>query len=303
MKKITGLYTALVTPFEEDGGLDEAGLRHLIRRQIAAHVDGITVLGTTGESPALTAEERQRIILISREETLDKIQLMVGTGCCSTAQTIEQTRIAKSLGADSALIVCPYYIRPTQEGIYQHFATIAEAVALPIVVYNIPGRTGQNIHTDTLLRLAESRAICGVKDSSGSMMQIMDVIEKIGRDNAFFSILSGDDAMTIPVMSLGGHGLISVISNLVPDEVVQLIREAQAGDFAAARRSHFSLSSLMHAAFIETNPIPIKAMMNMRGLPSGYCRLPLSPLSPINEQNLRSVLNLLLCKSSHPPSF
>lgn len=291
MKRIEGFYTAIVTPFLENGEVDYDGLRQLIRLQIAAGVDGIVALGTTGEAPTLSAKEKENIIAISREETQGKIYLMVGTGNYSTNKTIEETRIAKWLGADSVLIVTPYYNRPTQEGIYLHFKAVAEAVEIPIMVYNIQSRTGQNICTETLYRLAQIPQICSVKEASGSVPQMIEVFEQISRLRKDFTLLSGDDLLTVPSMSLGGKGVISVIGNIVPLQVRELVDACLRGDYTKAREIHYKLLPIVKLAFIETNPIPVKAMMNQSGIQVGKCRLPLCDLTQANQQLLNEALN------------
>lgn len=283
MKKIEGFYTAIITPFLENGEVDYEGLRQLIRFQIAAGADGIAALGSTGEAPTLSAKEKENIIRISREETQGKILLMVGTGNYSTNKTIEETRIAKWLGADSVLIVTPYYNRPTQEGIYLHFKAVAEAVDIPIMVYNIQSRTGQNICTETLYRLAQIPQIRSVKEASGSIPQMIEVLEQIARLRKDFTMLSGDDLFTLPSMALGGRGIISVIGNIVPLHVRELVDACMRGDYSKAREIHYKLLPIMKMAFLETNPIPIKAMMGRFEMPEGGCRLPLCNLTAQTE--------------------
>lgn len=269
---IKGLYTALITPFTPDGEIDLAGLRTLIERQIAAGVDGILVLGTTGEAPTLTADEKITIIETARDTIKGRLPLMVGTGSNSTQQTITQSKQAESLGASSLLIVTPYYNKPTQEGLLKHFSAIAEAVTLPILAYNIQGRTGVNLATETLRKIPR---LAGVKEASGNLAQMMQVYQTICQNNENFSLMSGDDALTLPLMALGGHGVISVISNLYPEELKNLVKACFQGQFEQAKKMHYALLSAIHSAFVETNPISIKAMMRKEGLPAGKCRLPL----------------------------
>lgn len=290
---LQGLYTAIVTPFDSQGALDEQGLRRHLRFQIASGVEGIVALGITGEAPTLTHEEQKCVIQIGVEETKGQASLIVGTGSYSTNQTIENTLLAQQLGADAALIVTPYYNKPTQEGLYRHFKTIAESVHLPICIYNTQGRTGQNIQTETLLRLASIPNIIAVKESSGSIAQINEVIQMLSPRYPDFSILSGDDVLTLPLMALGGHGIISVASNLIPKPVKQLVDACARNDFPLARSLHYQLAPLFKAAFIETNPIPIKAAMQMRGMPAGPCRLPLCDLAPENLEKLRLAMQSL----------
>jgi len=290
---LTGVYTAIVTPFTQEGHIDHEGLRRNLRFQVEQGVDGVVVLGTTGESPTLSPDEKKQVIQIAVEEVKGQISLLVGTGSYSTQQTLLQTQQAEAEGADAALIVTPYYNKPTQEGIYQHFQAICRATRLPICVYNIQGRTGQNIQTDTLKRIAEFETIIGVKEASGNITQMGDVIETIVAAYPHFSVLSGDDALTLPLMALGGHGVISVVSNLVPHAVCALVKAAQAGRFTEARKWHYQLLPLFKSAFIETNPIPIKAAMEWCGMAAGPCRLPLCDLSSTSAQFLQQVVQTL----------
>ncbi len=297
MPKITGTYTALVTPFDRHGHLDEENLQRNIHYQLANNIDGLILLGTTGESPTLTEPEKIRIIEIAKKNVQGRCHLMVGTGSYSTQQAIQNTKKAENLGADSVLVVTPYYNKPTQEGIIQHFRAIAEAVSLPIMIYNIPGRCGSNITPTSLRYLSEIPNIVGVKESAGSITQISEIIEMISRSNPHFSVMSGDDALTLPLISLGGHGVISVASNLIPQEVRTLVKHALRGDFDKAQDSHYQLSPLFRALFIETNPIPIKAAMNLCGFSTGGCRLPLSNLSTEHHEVLENVLTQMKLKT------
>lgn len=293
MLHLKGLYTVAITPFDEHGHLDEQGFRENLRFQLTHRVDGIVLLGTTGEAPTLTHEEQARIITIGAEEVKGKAVLMVGTGSYSTAEAIEKTAMAKKLGADVALIVTPYYNKPTQEGMYRHFKAIAEAVVLPICVYNIQGRTGTNMQTDTLARLAKIPQIISVKEASGNVSQMMEVIQQVAQYRPGFTVLSGDDALTLPLMALGGHGILSVVSNLCPQPMRQLVDACAKGDFAEARKLHYQLLPFFKAAFIETNPIPIKAAMQASGQAAGSCRLPLCDLMPENFEKLCGVIHQL----------
>lgn len=288
--KVKGVHTAIVTPMNASGELDENGLRANIRFQIKNEVDGIVALGTTGEAPTLSDQEKSRIMKICAEEINGKALYMVGTGSYATQQTIENTLKAEQHGADMALIVSPYYNKPTQEGIYRHFKAIADAVNTPIVVYNIAGRTGLNIQTDTLKRLADLPRIVGVKEASGNIIQMCDVIETLSRNRPDFSVMSGDDSLTLALMAMGGHGVISVLSNLVPASIKALVRHMEEGKYDQARTIHYELAPLFRAAFIETNPIPIKAAMDFCGMAAGGCRLPLCGLSEENAQKLKAVL-------------
>ncbi|MBA3815376.1 MAG: 4-hydroxy-tetrahydrodipicolinate synthase [Parachlamydiaceae bacterium] len=291
MIPLKGVYTALITPFDKEGNLDEEGLRQLIRHQIDNQIDGVVLLGSTGESPTVTKEEQKRIILTGREETSNKTLFMIGTGSYSTAQTIENSVLAQKLGADCALVVTPYYNKPTQEGLYQHFKALAKAVDLPIVIYNPPHRTGQNLLTETLKRLLDIPTIIGIKESTGNITQMSEVVEVVREWRPEFNVLTGDDALTLSMMALGGCGVISVVSNLIPAKIKELYLAAANGDFALARDLHYRLMPLFKAAFIETNPIPIKAAMNLCGFPAGECRLPLCALSVENMSELQLTLS------------
>lgn len=293
-EKLKGVYTAIVTPFLPSGLLDEEGLRKNIRFQIESGIDGIVALGTTGETPTLTLLEQEVVIATARKETEGKVPLFVGTGTNATEKTVENTLKAKKMGADGALIVTPYYNRPTQEGIFRHFAQIAERTGFPICVYNMPARTGQNIQTETLQRLAAIPHIIGVKESSGSFSQLSDVIELVTGKKQDFQVMTGDDAFLIPTMALGGHGVISVVANLFPKEMKAIYTAAEQGNFKKAKDLYFTLYPFIKVSFIETNPIPIKAAMEMAGLAGGNCRLPLCELSLENRDKLRRVLNDLL---------
>ena len=253
-------------------------------------IDGLFLLGTTGESSTLLQEEQARIISIGVKEANKKVPVWVGTGSYCTRQTIEKTKRAKDLGADVALIVTPYYNKPTQEGIYRHFETIAASVEMPIVVYNIPGRCGANIETPTLLRIAGLPNIIGVKESSGNISQVGDVLGTVVKKYPNFSVFSGDDALTLPMMALGAVGAVSVVSNLIPSQVIAQVNAALQGRFDLARELHYQLLGLYKTAFIETNPIPIKTAMGLCGMPAGKCRLPLCQMAQGNRKILRQLL-------------
>ncbi len=293
MHKITGVHTALVTPFDEKGLLNESFLKQQIRFQLENDIDGLVVLGTTGETPTLKKEEKESIIKIAVDENRKALKpaiLTVGTGSYSTEETIKNTAQAKNLGADCALIVTPYYNKPTQKGLYQHFKAVADACDIPIIVYNIAGRTGQNLSTETLKNLSEIKNIIGVKEASGSLTQMMDVYQSIVMQREDFCLLSGDDALTLASMAIGAHGVISVVSNLIPGLIKKMTNLLTIGNFEAARKLHYELLPLFKAAFIETNPIPIKFAMNHLGMNVGSCRLPLTELEPENEIILKGVL-------------
>lgn len=290
-KRLKGVYTAMVTPFDAQLKFDEAGFRKNINFQIDNGIDGLVVLGTTGEAPTLSSNEQEQILKVAIHEARGRLPIIVGTGCYSTEKTIENTKKAEQLGADFALIVTPYYNRPTQEGMWLHFKAITEATRLPIIVYNIAGRTGQNLQTDTLKRLAELPSIVAVKESSGNIAQVSEVIESISRNNAHFSVLSGDDANTLIVMALGGHGIISVASNLIPKQIKELVDALTTGDYNSARNKHHDMMPLIRGLFYETNPIPIKTAMRHKGMAAGRCRLPLCDLLPDNERKLTALLS------------
>ena len=286
---LRGVYTAMVTPFRNDH-VDEQGLVRNIRAQLASGVAGLVFLGTTGESSTLTDDEQKKIIEIGVQETKGKALVMVGTGSYSTRQTIEKTKRAKEMGAEAALIVTPYYNKPTQEGIFRHFEAISSSVDLPILVYNIQGRTGVNIETPTLLRMASLPNVIGVKEASGNIVQIGDVLLTVRKKFPSFVVLSGDDGLTLPIMVLGATGVISVVSNLVPGKVVSLVDTALKGQFYEARRIHEELSPLFKLAFIEVNPTPIKYAMDLCGMAAGPCRLPLCEMKRENQEILASKL-------------
>jgi 4-hydroxy-tetrahydrodipicolinate synthase len=285
--KLQGAITAMVTPFTEEGKLDIEGLKNNVKQQISGGISGLVPLRTTGESPTVTEEEREEVIKTVVEEAHGKVPVIVGTGTNSTATTIEHTRQAKELGADAVLIVSPYYNKPTQEGLYRHFKAVAEAVDIPIVVYNIKGRTAVNIETSTMERFKGIKNIIGVKEASGDLNQMKEVIAKMGPE---FAVISGDDNMTLDLMKAGGVGVISVISNLLPEKVSELCKYALEKNFSEAEKVNSYLAPLFKAAFIETNPIPIKEAMNMVGLAAGPLRLPLCELRPENREALRKVL-------------
>ena len=282
-----GSIVALVTPFR-NGQVDEAKLRELVEFHVAHGTDGIVPCGTTGESPTLTHDEHKRVVEVVVEAARGRIPVIAGTGSNCTAEAIDLTRHAERAGAQAALVVNPYYNRPTQEGLYRHFRAVAEATSLPIFVYNIQGRTAVNVETPTLARLAQDcRNIVGVKEASGSLDQVSQVISACGPD---FIVLSGDDNLTLPIMAVGGRGVISVIANIVPRETVEMTHAALDGDFKRARELHYRLYPLARAAFLETNPIPIKEAMAMAGMLEPEFRLPLCRMSEANRERLREIL-------------
>jgi len=283
----TGCGTALVTPFRSDLSLDEAALRRLVRRQVEAGINFLVPCGTTGENPTLTREEHLRVVEITLEEAKGKAPVLAGAGGYNTAEVVELAREVEKLGADGILSVTPYYNRPTQEGLYQHFKAIAAAVPLPIVVYSVQGRTGVNVEPATLKRLAGIDNIVGVKEASGNIAQVASIVHQVPER---FAVLSGDDVVTLPLIALGGRGLISVASNEIPAEMTALVRLCLAGDFAAARQLQRRYLPLMEVNFVETNPIPVKAALALMGLLEPVWRLPLVPPRPENLARIEKVL-------------
>jgi 4-hydroxy-tetrahydrodipicolinate synthase len=283
----TGCGTALVTPFTPAGALDEPALRRLVGRQIDAGIHFLVPCGTTGESPTLSDAERTRVVEIVVEEAAGRVPVLAGAGGYNTEEVIHTARAMGRAGASGVLSVTPYYNKPTQEGLVQHYRAIAEAIALPIIVYNVPGRTGCNVEVGTLARLAALPGIAGVKEASGNMTQIVEICRAVPPD---FIVLSGDDALTLPMMAVGGRGIISVASNQMPAEMARLVELAESGDFVAARQMHHRLLPLMQINFVEANPIPVKAGMAMMGLLVERYRLPLVPPSDASRAKIGAVL-------------
>jgi 4-hydroxy-tetrahydrodipicolinate synthase len=282
-----GTFTALITPFTGAGTIDYESFDRLLNDQIAAGVSGVVVLGTTGESPTVTDSEREQLTRFTIERAKGRTLVLVGTGSNSTDRCVHESRQAAALGADALLVVNPYYNKPTQAGLLAHFRAIADAVDVPLILYNIFGRTGVNLETETLVRLAEHPRIIGIKEASGDIHQMMDVIQRTPKD---FLVLSGDDALTFPLLALGGDGAISVLSNLLPSEVRSLVTLALAKDWESARKMHYRLLPLMSACLIETNPIPIKTALALRGKTQEQFRLPLCPMQPENRRKLEELL-------------
>ena len=281
-----GAIVAIVTPFKK-GKVDEASLRKLIEFQIKNGTDGIVPCGTTGESSTLSHEEHDKVVEITIDAVKKRVPVIAGTGSNSTAEAIRLTRHAHKAGADGALMVAPYYNRPTQEGLYRHYKAVAEAVPIPIIIYNIPGRTGVNINPDTLARLAKIKNIVGVKEASGSIKQMSDVISLCGPN---FDVLSGDDLFTLPLLAMGGRGVISVVSNVAPADMAALVDSFEAGDLKKARALHFKMAGLIDALFIETNPTPVKAGLSLMKKISYEVRLPLYKMSDANYEKLKKVM-------------
>ena len=293
----TGCGTALVTPFKNDLSLDESTLRRLVRRQIDAGIDFLVPCGTTGESPTLAHAEHLRVVEIALEEAGGKVPVVAGAGGNDTAKVIHLAKELEAMGVSGLLSVTPYYNKPTQEGLYQHYKAIASAVRLPIIVYSVQGRTGINVEPATLKRLAAIDNIAGVKEASGNITQISAIINQVPDR---FSVLSGDDAATIPVIALGGKGLISTSSNEIPAEMARIVHLCRANDFPAARAIHHKYLPLMDVNFVESNPIPVKAAMGLMGLIEPVWRLPMVPPSPANLSKIERVLrDLALLEPVH----
>jgi 4-hydroxy-tetrahydrodipicolinate synthase len=282
-----GTFTALVTPFR-DGAIDVSALEELIESQIAAGITGIVAVGTTGESPTLSHDEREQVIRFAVTTANKRCQVLAGTGSNATDHAIADTKMAEKLGADGALLVAPYYNKPSQEGLFRHFKTIADAIALPIVLYNIPGRCGVDIAPDTVARLAKaSPNIVSIKEASGSVERISELRMRLPES---FTILSGDDSLTLPFMSVGAVGVVSVASNLFPAEVCALVRAFESGDVKSAAKLHHKMFPLFKDLFIEPNPVPVKTALGWRGAMSGEVRLPLCQMSEANQARLRKTL-------------
>jgi 4-hydroxy-tetrahydrodipicolinate synthase len=293
----TGAGTALITPFTRSGELDETAVRRLGRRQIDAGIHFLAPCGTTGENPTLTLPERLRIVEILADEAAGKVPILAGAGGYNTKEVVELTGDLAKAGAGGFLSVTPYYNKPTQEGLYQHYRAIAESTALPIVVYNVPGRTGVNVEVATLVRLAAIPNIVGVKEASGNMQQMCEVCRAVPDD---FLVLSGDDGLALPLMAVGGRGVISVLSNEIPAEVARMIEAAERNDFAAARAIHHRVMPLMLVNFVESNPGPVKTAMAAMGLVEEVFRLPLVPPKPESKEKIvRTLKELGLLKGAY----
>ncbi len=283
---IEGIHTALITPFA-GGDIDEKALRALVERQIEAGVDGLVPCGSTGESATLSHLEHRRVVEIVIEAASGRVPVIAGAGSNSTREAIELTLHAKEAGAQGALLLSPYYNKPTQEGIYAHYAAVAEETRFPIVIYNIPGRTASNISPETIGRLAQLENIIGIKEASGDLDQVAHVI---ARSPADFAVVSGDDSLALPILSIGGKGVISASANVAPEQMCQLVRQFQAGQLDAAREMHFQLLPLFDALFCETNPIPLKAAFATLGWCGDEIRLPLTALGDAKLEHLKVVL-------------
>jgi 4-hydroxy-tetrahydrodipicolinate synthase len=285
--QFTGCGTALVTPFTRDGTVDDVAVRRLGRRQLDAGTHFLVPVGTTGESPTLTLEERARIVGILADEANGRVPILAGAGGYDTKEVIHAAAVMKKAGADGLLSVTPYYNKPTQEGLFQHYRAIADSTSLPIIVYNVPGRTGCNIEAATVVRLASLPNVVGIKEASGNMTQMCEVCRLVPEN---FLVLSGDDAVTLPLMAVGGRGIISVVSNEIPAEMAQMVEAAERGDFAAARAIHTRIMPLMQVNFVESSPGPVKAAMAAMGLLEEIYRLPLVPPRPESKDRIFKVL-------------
>jgi 4-hydroxy-tetrahydrodipicolinate synthase len=288
--KFSGVGTALVTPFARDGSLDEAAVKRLARRQIDAGVHFLSPCGTTGEAPTLTHRDKLRVVELVLAEAAGTVPVLAGAGGYDTREVVELARDMERVGADGLLSVTPYYNKPTQEGLYQHFKAVAEATPLPIMLYNVPGRTSVNMSVETTLRLSELRNIVAIKEASGNVVQMSEIIAGARED---FMLLSGDDPLTVAVMAIGGRGVVSVASNEAPAEMAQIVELCEKGDYAAARKLHHWLLPLIQVNFVETNPIPCKAAMAAMGLIEENYRLPMVPPSAAAREKIVRVLQQL----------
>lgn len=289
-KLFRGTYTAIITPFTAQNEIDWPSLEKLVENQIAAGVEGIVFVGTTGESPTLSHEEHKEILRWSVKTINGRCQVIHGTGSNNTRESIELAMVAADAGADGHLVINPYYNKPTPEGLYRHFTAIADAVDLPIIIYNIKGRTAINLETDNLLRLAEHKNIVGVKEASGDIHQMMDVMRRTADD---FCVLVGDDALTLPFMACGGDGLISVVSNCLPRTTSELVRDCLAGKWDQARDSYYRILDIMNLTMKETNPIPVKAIMHQLGYCSSDIRLPLCEPTQATQEAIKAQIALI----------
>ncbi len=291
MAKLFGTGTALVTPFKKSGVVDESALRKLVDWQIKNKVEFLISCATTGESATMTRGERRRVTEIILEQANGRVPVVAGTGTNSTIDSIHLTNDAKQAGIDTVLLVGPYYNKPTQEGYFQHFRTIAEECDVKVVLYNVPGRTAGNINAETTLRLAEEvENVVAIKEASNNMEQIMQILKHCPKN---FAVLSGEDSFTFPIIACGGHGVIAVVSNEVPKDFGDMVRFALKGDFVKARQLHYKLLDLMKANFLESSPIPVKTALSMMGMMEENFRLPLTKISADNRLKLKKVLKAL----------
>lgn len=296
MITLRGAFTAMITPMNDDSSVDYEGFRKHIKNQLEGGINGLVPLCTTSETPTLEEEEEEKMIEIIMSEVRAwekakgvKVPVIIGAGSNNTRDAVRYTERAKSVGADAALVVTPYYNKPSKEGIFRHFEAVSK-VGVPIIVYNIQGRTGTNIPTDVLARIADLPNIAGVKEASGNISQMMDVIAQVKAKHPDFVVLSGDDGLTLPLMAAGGDGVISVVSNLAPSLVTQMVAESIKGDFEAARKIHYRLLPFFKAAFADGNPTSIKYAMNCKGLPAGAVRLPLVEVTDAAKKTIEAAL-------------
>jgi len=285
----SGAFSALITPFR-DGAVDERALRELVEWQIQSGIDGLVPCGSTGESATLSHAEHEQVIKLVVDQARRRVPVIAGTGSNSTAEAIRLTAFAREIRADGELLISPYYNKPTQDGLYRHYKAIASSVDLPLIVYNIPGRTGSNIAPETFARMCEIRQVVGVKEASGSMDQCSDILKFCGDR---LTMMAGDDSLTLPLMAMGAKGVISVITNAMPREMHELAAAALEGNFARARELHFSMLPLMRALFVETNPIPIKQACAFMGKCSNEMRMPLLPMTATPAERLRAAMKEL----------
>ena len=283
----TGAITAIVTPFK-DGNIDYAAFEKMLEFQIKEGIDAVVPCGSTGESATMSHKEHKEFIKFTVDKVKGRIKVLAGTGSNNTAEAIELTKAAEELGADGALLISPYYNKPTQEGLYRHYKAIAEKTKLPLVLYNVPGRTAKNMEASTVVSLANDfKNVVAVKEASGDLDQMAAIIKDAPKD---FNVISGDDALTLPLYALGGKGVISVLSNIVPSKMVKLCRLCEALNFEEARKLHYELHHLFGAMFIETNPIPVKTAATLMGFCSDEIRLPLTPMESKNKEKLKEAL-------------
>ncbi len=283
----SGLYTAIVTPFDDQKKIDEEAYVNHLSFQEEGGVDGIVISGTTGESPSLTDDEYQYLLETAVEKTGDDCSIIAGSGTNNTQKAIDKSQMSEDLGADGLLVVAPYYNKPEQRGLIKHYAHIADEVSIPIIIYNVPGRTGVNVSAQTVAELSAHSNIVGVKEASGDLEQAADIINQTPDD---FAVLSGEDAITLQMMASGGVGAVSVASNIVPDRMKEFVDYALNNEMISARKLHYELLPLMNAGFWETNPIPVKAALSIMGRMKNQLRLPLEPLSIENEERLLELL-------------
>ena len=291
--ELRGTFTALITPFTRNDEVDYEGLEKNIEMQLKSGINGLVVLGTTAETPTLTTEERDNIVKIAIEKAKGKVPVIIGTGTNSTKIAIKNTIKAEKDGADAALVVAPYYNKPTQSGLYDHFKKIADSVNIPIILYNVQSRTGVNIEPETVLKLATHPNIIGIKDASGDLKKSATVITTVKKENIDFSVVSGDDITALSLMAIGAKGIVSVVSNIAPKTIRTLTNLALENRFDEAQILYSDIFPLLTASFVETNPIPIKEAMNMVGLPAGKVRLPLSKLKEENRKALLKIVDSL----------